>query len=258
MKRSSKSTQRELFALSRLSSDSVVKVYDVFHVEQSSVLVMEHLEGGDLFDLITSSMKLEAHHIYSIAKQIIHSLVYLHGQNMAHRDLKLENIVLSRANDIQSLKLIDFGFAIPMESNQLPESDFSGTVSYQPPEQIQKLPFCGLKGDMWSLGVLLYVLVFKKLPFGDSKDPRTKLRIVERSPVIDPKKCSGISKRFLLFIQMLLDPVPESRPTAEIASKMIEVFFHSNIESRPDSIVASNIARFNTPPMTRRTTPVNV
>eukprot|EP00183_Erythrolobus_madagascarensis_P007227 CAMPEP_0185846680 /NCGR_PEP_ID=MMETSP1354-20130828/2232_1 /TAXON_ID=708628 /ORGANISM="Erythrolobus madagascarensis, Strain CCMP3276" /LENGTH=305 /DNA_ID=CAMNT_0028546863 /DNA_START=142 /DNA_END=1059 /DNA_ORIENTATION=+ len=236
MKRASRSTRRELFAFGSLSHDSLVSVVDVFHVGESSVLVMEYLPGGDLFDWMASTDPLDAESLYEVARRILRSLEYMHATGMAHRDLKLENIVLGRAKDATTLKIVDFGFATPARPGNMMSDDFSGTVSYQPPEQILKQPFSPIKGDMWSLGVLLYTFLFKKLPFGDSKDPRTQIRITSRRKAIEPRRCPGVSRRFLLLIQMLLDPVPESRPSATEALDLVEsvlIAFHSTREAQP-------------------------
>mmetsp|Transcript_6636 Transcript_6636/g.17859 ORF Transcript_6636/g.17859 Transcript_6636/m.17859 type:complete len:307 (-) Transcript_6636:112-1032(-) len=239
MKRASKSTHRELFAIQKLSHDSIAKVVDVFHCGESSVLVMEHFSGGDLFEWLTGETFIDAESLYTVARHMLRALVYMHGCNMAHRDLKLENVVLAQKGDASTLHLIDFGFSISASRGELYSADYSGTLSYQPPEQIHKLPFSPLKGDMWSLGVLLYTLLFKRLPFGDSKDPRTKLRITQRRPAIDPHKCPHVSQRFLLLIQMLLNPIADCRPTASEALSMVEDIMAR--QSEPRKVEASEL-----------------
>eukprot|EP00183_Erythrolobus_madagascarensis_P006016 CAMPEP_0185844050 /NCGR_PEP_ID=MMETSP1354-20130828/363_1 /TAXON_ID=708628 /ORGANISM="Erythrolobus madagascarensis, Strain CCMP3276" /LENGTH=305 /DNA_ID=CAMNT_0028543659 /DNA_START=122 /DNA_END=1039 /DNA_ORIENTATION=+ len=223
MKRTSKSTHRELHAIRKLSHESVVGLVDAFEFGESSVLVMDYLPGGDLFDWVTKEEQhLDADSLYSAAKHLLQSLAYIHSNGFAHRDIKLENVVMMRENDPSTLRLIDFGFAVPTSRDELLTTDYSGTLSYQPPEQILKQPFSPMKGDMWSLGVLLYTLLYKRLPFGDSKDARTKMRITQRRASIDPRKCPHISQRFLLLVQMLLNPVADYRPSAPEALKMVE------------------------------------
>uniref|UniRef100_A0A7S1TLK3 Protein kinase domain-containing protein n=1 Tax=Erythrolobus australicus TaxID=1077150 RepID=A0A7S1TLK3_9RHOD len=220
--RAARSTKRELAALAALSHDGVVRLLDVFHTHDTSVLVMELLEGGDLFDWLQRSGRPGPEELYIAAAALFRSLAYVHSVGMAHRDVKIENVVMARQNEPASLRLVDFGFAVPASPGELSAHDFSGTLSYQPPEQVLKRPFCPIQGDMWSAGVLLYMLVFKRLPFGESSDARTSLRIAKQRPSLNPAKCPKISKRFLALISVLLEPVPAKRPSAALALEIVK------------------------------------
>ena len=86
----------------------------------------------------------------------------MHENNIIHRDLKLENILIDTSN--LNIKLIDFGFAIKI-SNQKKLTIFCGTPSYMCPEIVKKIEYFGKPADIWALGILLYVMLYGKFPF---------------------------------------------------------------------------------------------
>ena len=94
-------------------------------------------------------------------KQIVEGIDYMHKKSVAHRDIKLENILLDENN---SIKIIDFGFSITMQNDRL-LNIFCGTPSYMSPELAIKKDYYGWHADVWALGVLLYVFLCGKFPF---------------------------------------------------------------------------------------------
>ena len=100
----------------------------------------------------------EAKHLF---RQTVEGVAYLHSQNIAHRDIKLENILL---DEKQSIKLIDFGFSIISQKDKL-LNIYCGTPTYMSPELAMKKNYQGWQADVWALGVLLYVLLCGRFPF---------------------------------------------------------------------------------------------
>ncbi|KAM8797585.1 testis-specific serine/threonine-protein kinase 1-like [Eudromia elegans] len=161
---------REIAALKRMNHPSIVKTYEIFETFVGKVyIIMELGVRGDLLDYIkvTGAMKED------IAKrkflQLASAIRYCHDMDLAHRDLKCENVLLDKDLNI---KLSDFGFSRPLtrdENGQITLSKtFCGSAAYAAPEVLQGIPcnpkFC----DIWSLGVILYIMVCALMPFDDS------------------------------------------------------------------------------------------
>ena len=104
-------------------------------------------------------------------RQLLEILAYLHARKISHRDIKLENIIIDRQGQI---KLIDFGFSCNAEK---PLNTFCGTISYMSPEIVSRKDYDGSLSDVWSAGVLLYILLSGRLPFKAPK-PQELCRMI--------------------------------------------------------------------------------
>jgi MAP/microtubule affinity-regulating kinase len=124
---------------------------------------MELIEGESLLNYVRSfpDRKLEENNCKLIFKQIIEGLLYLHENNVSHRDIKLENIIIKNKSEI---KIIDFGFSICSPKDKL-LNFFCGTPNYMPPEIILKKDYLGEYSDIWSIGILLYTILCGSFPF---------------------------------------------------------------------------------------------
>jgi len=124
---------------------------------------MELVEGESLLNFVRShsDRKLEEKNCKFIFKQIIEGLLYLHEQNITHRDIKLENIIIKNKTEI---KIIDFGFSVIAAKDKL-LNFFCGTPNYMPPEIILKKDYLGEFSDIWSIGILLYTILCGSFPF---------------------------------------------------------------------------------------------
>ena len=124
---------------------------------------MELIEGESLLAFVKSHQdrKLEENNCKLIFKQIIEGLMYLHENNISHRDIKLENIIIK---DKSEIKIIDFGFSACHPKDQL-LNFFCGTPNYMPPEIILKKDYIGEFADIWSIGILLYTILCGSFPF---------------------------------------------------------------------------------------------
>jgi serine/threonine protein kinase len=121
--------------------------------------------------------------------------MFLHGLAIAHRDIKMENIICNE--DLTAVKFIDFGLCIDIneEKSQL-SKEFCGTVSYMPPEIFERKPYDPKKADIWSLGVLLYKLAFDRYPYR-GKDENEMLFKITRTKVVYPEYCNEGLKHLL-------------------------------------------------------------
>jgi serine/threonine protein kinase len=167
-------------------------------------LVMELVTGGELFDYIVKSSSYSEKSASDYIRQLCQTVEYLHSKNIVHRDLKPENM-LFEDQTAQVLKLCDFGLADTLKD----DFDFLtlavGTKSYMAPEVSSGMGY-GKPVDMYSIGVILYILLCGYLPI----DPENGIYVLE----FPPSEWSGISFEVKLLIKKLLDDSPAARPTA--------------------------------------------
>jgi len=124
---------------------------------------MELIQGVSLLSYLKSkpNRKIPEEDCRSIFTQIMRGIDYLHSNNIYHRDIKLENIII---NDMNEVKIIDFGFGTTNSREKL-LSFFCGTPSYMPPEIVQRKDYKGSNADIWSIGILLFALLSGTFPF---------------------------------------------------------------------------------------------
>ncbi|KAF7222677.1 PAS domain-containing serine/threonine-protein kinase isoform X1 [Nothobranchius furzeri] len=155
---------QEIAILTRVQHHNIVKVLEVFENGSYFQMVMEkHGDGLDLFEFIDMQPRLDEPLTSYIFRQIVAAVFYLRCKNIIHRDIKDENIIIDKCFHI---RLIDFGSAAILVPGKL-FYNFCGTMEYCSPEVLQGNPYKGPELEMWSLGVLLYTLLFSENPFCD-------------------------------------------------------------------------------------------
>nr|XP_033813668.1 testis-specific serine/threonine-protein kinase 3-like [Geotrypetes seraphini] len=180
----SKFLPRELSILTQCSHPNIVQIYEIIEASNGLVFIVMEEALSDLFELIDSKDYLvedEARHIFM---QIVQAVMYCHGQGIAHRDLKCENILMTSEN---TPKLTDFGFATCINRSSL-SSTYCGSTAYAAPEILQGQPYDAFKADIWSLGVVLYLMVTGYMPFDDND--LTKLLQLQQQPLEFPSSHS--------------------------------------------------------------------
>lgn len=147
-----------------------------------------------------------------VARQVGKTLEYLHGMEIVHRDLKMENILIGREG---RLKLIDYGFSrqLPRETFML--YDFCGTPHYIAPEVIQREGYFGKPADMWSLGIILYRMVVGSFPFKGNTEKTLFLKVVKGDLRLPPELSPELSS----LLTRMLNFDYRKRPTAEELGK---------------------------------------
>ena len=162
--------KNEIFILTQLNNenDNIMKLYDVINSKNNLYLVLEYINGISLLEFIQrkKNRRINENLCKKIFYQIVKAILYCQNKNICHRDIKLENILILNDNVI---KLIDFGFAIKCNKNEYQEF-FCGTLYYMPPEIVNKEKYIPFYSDIWSLGVLLYVMLFGYFPFKANKE----------------------------------------------------------------------------------------
>ena len=158
---------KEVNLLIKMDHPNIVKIFEFYNGEKEYYLIMEYCEGGELFDKIVKSNLTEIQCAY-IMYQILSAVNYCHKMKIIHRDLKPENILIKKDEDgFYRVKVCDFGTSKAFKIGDT-EKQLVGSAYYIAPEVIQKK--YNLKCDLWSCGVIMFVLLTKKPPFGGRND----------------------------------------------------------------------------------------
>jgi serine/threonine-protein kinase HSL1, negative regulator of Swe1 kinase len=155
--------EREIVVMKLIDHPNILKLYDVWETSSELYLVMEYVEGGELFDYLVEQGRLPVPEALQYFQQTIFAVDYCHRFNIAHRDLKPENILFDRDKNI---KVADFGMATWDSGAGMLETS-CGSPHYASPEVISGKQYQGSTADIWSCGVVLYALLAGKLPFDD-------------------------------------------------------------------------------------------
>jgi serine/threonine protein kinase len=158
--------EAEIEAGHKLSHKRIVKFIADFHEGNYTYLVIDHIRGVDLFALLSANnfdVSLPEKDAKMIFRQLVEALQYTHKQGIVHHDIKLENIMV--CDRAKKVKLIDYGLCERMNPGELSKS-FCGSHDYVSPEVLKRQPYCGFKADVWSLGTVLYIMLYAELPFG--------------------------------------------------------------------------------------------
>lgn len=158
---------KEITIMIKLDHPNIIRVHEVFKSPAIISIVMEWADGGNLYDRIADYKTSEGRFSESTAKgymvKMLRALNYLHVNKIAHRDLKLDNFLLSNDGPNAEIKLIDFGFSREYLERRLEERAV-GTPYYMPPELFDKNAYDPFIGDMWSLGCILFMMVTGESP----------------------------------------------------------------------------------------------
>ncbi len=143
----------------KFAHPQVVRVYDVFETKEHLYIVQELMQGGELFDIIADAKEISEAQASQVMREILLGVKHLHGRGVAHRDIKPENILCMSKKWPLHVKIADFGFATAINrEGETENDDFVGSPDYVAPEIARNEPH-GTEVDMWSCGVILYILV---------------------------------------------------------------------------------------------------
>ena len=191
---------------------NVVHLLDHFENAEYIFIVMEYIRGGRLTDYMKEkkfnfSEKRAAELIYEIAVGV----KYLHKYGIIHRDLKPDNIMLTEANDKGHIKIMDFGLSKILGKKEK-TSDGFGTLTFVSPEVLIRKPY-NKEIDIWSIGVILYLMLSGDLPFDDEEDDEQKIAksIVFNEVEFPQKKFGNKSKEVIDLIKRCLTKEPKDR-----------------------------------------------
>ncbi|KAF1316571.1 Camk protein kinase, partial [Globisporangium splendens] len=156
----------EVAILKQMQHPHIVKLFDVFQEDKYYYLVTEFMAGGELFDRIVEKNFYSEREARDLVKILLESIQYMHDADVVHRDLKPENLLLTSKDDVADIKLADFGFAKQVQMDDKGLATACGTPGYVAPEILQAKPY-GKAVDIWSIGVITYILLCGYPPFHD-------------------------------------------------------------------------------------------
>ena len=179
-------TAREAAIVTLVNHPFICGMRDVVRTNYHWYMLFEYVNGGQMLDYIISHGRLKEKQARKFGRQIASALDYCHRNSIVHRDLKIENILISKTGDI---KIIDFGLS-NLFSPKHHLKTFCGSLYFAAPELLQAKQYIGPEVDVWSFGIVLYVLVCGKVPFDDQSMPQLHAKIkkghVEYPPWISP------------------------------------------------------------------------
>ncbi|XP_075377183.1 serine/threonine-protein kinase SIK2 isoform X3 [Mycteria americana] len=216
---------REVQIMKMLDHPHIIKLYQVMETKSMLYLVTEFAKNGEIFDYLASHGRLSESEARRKFWQILSAVEYCHGRKIVHRDLKAENLLL---DSNMNIKIADFGFGNFYKSGE-PLTTWCGSPPYAAPEVFEGQQYEGPQLDIWSMGVVLYVLVCGALPFDGPTLPTLRQRVLEgrfRIPYFMSEECEHLIRRMLVLDpskrltiaqikehKWMLIEVPAQRPT---------------------------------------------
>ncbi|XP_069469409.1 serine/threonine-protein kinase 17A [Ambystoma mexicanum] len=196
-------------------SHRVIDLHEVYESASEMILVLEYAAGGEIFDQCVAEREeaFKEKDVQRLMRQILEGISFLHRNNIVHLDLKPQNILLTSECPLGDIKIVDFGLSrILNNTEELRE--IMGTPEYVAPEILNYEPI-STSTDMWSIGVLAYVMLTGSSPFlGDDKQ-QTFLNISQLNLSYSEEDFDGISELAVDFIKTLLVKKPQGRATAD-------------------------------------------
>lgn len=182
----------------------IIHIFEVFENKDKIVLIMEYASGGELYEYVSNQKVLNDSEARRLFRQIAAAIYYCHKNKICHRDLKLENILLDEKGNA---KIGDFGLSNNFDDKNF-LSTFCGSPLYASPEIVKGTPYYGPEVDCWSMGVILYTLVYGAMPF-DGSNFKKLVKQISDSNYYEPKNKSEASP----LIRRLLCVNPKKRAT---------------------------------------------
>ena len=195
----------EISIHSKLDHENIIKLYNVHEDNENINIIMEYAPNGNLFELLSKEKNgFSEYKAFEYFIQVVNAVYYLHNNNIIHRDIKPENILIGDDNKI---KLCDFGWAKELTLEN--RSTFCGTVEYMAPEIVENENY-DYSVDIWSLGILLYELLYGHSPFKANNTKNIILNIKSHELTYDDKN-KKVSNSCKDLIKKLLNNNPQKR-----------------------------------------------
>ena len=217
---------RILKQIQKLQLQHSLQFIESFLQKGKLLVVTEFVEGEELHDCLLGDRISTFQDLKTIFKNILLAVHELHENNICHLDLKLENIMIDTKSG--EIKLLDFGFADTTfaEGKERMITKFRGSIHYSSPEIVTNTPFDGKKADIWSLGVLFYVLIARHFPF-QGTDPehaneRMNINSIARQIVTNELLFTdAFTCQTRQLVISMMHPDPQTRPTARKLLQML-------------------------------------
>ena len=207
----------EIEILKKLDHPNIVRIFEIYSSTDNYYLITEFCKEGELYDQIKNFGFFQENEAAYIIYQLLSAILVCHSHNIIHRDLKPENILIDNINNrFLDIKVIDFGTAKIFEHNKT-QSKKIGSSYYMAPEVL--LQNYNEKCDLWSVGVILYILLSGRVPFGGTDDDEIFTKIKKGEYNLVSKPFDNISTDAKDLIKKLLDKDTNKRPSADKALK---------------------------------------
>ena len=221
--------EREAISLAQLQHENIIHVYDYYRQEDNSYIVMEFVDGQDLYYVLEDCEVIPPDVAAIIALQVARALDYIHFRNIIHRDIKPANIMLSKNGNV---KVMDFGIARDRYFDEdLTQAGMGiGTPAYMSPEQIQGDKLSAIS-DIFSIGIVLYQMTTGLKPFAED-DMNTVMQKIQKEPHVKPRKVNpSIPKALERIIDKCLQKDPKARyRSAQNLALELERFLAKQVE----------------------------
>jgi len=228
----------EVTILSKLSHPYIMHIYEIFEDKLNIYITSDYCKGGELFEMISKKGSFTEKEACIIMKQIMSAICYSHQNGIVHRDLKPENILLDSNSDDLSIKIVDWGCAKRIKKDErLHQVD--GSSYYIAPEVLQG--DYNEKCDIWSCGVILYILLCGYPPFNGDNDEEIYASILSGEFSFPEEEWNSVSDEAKNFIKKMLVKNPEERITA--LDSLQDIWFKNNEEKSEtyDKDLAKNV-----------------
>lgn len=197
--------REEIFLMNKFDHQNILKLYETIEDDNYIYLILEYCENGDLKNFL-NKRPMKEKNVRKFMKQIVSGLQYLNNKNVYHRDLKPQNILLTKD---YTIKISDFGLAKTCESDTLLDT-ICGSPMYMAPE-IMKYKKYDTKADLWSLGVIFYQMLTGKTPY-TARSHSELINNIENQEIVFPK-CIRVTKEGLDLLLKLLQKKSDERMT---------------------------------------------
>ncbi|KAH9395285.1 PREDICTED: testis-specific serine/threonine-protein kinase 2-like [Rhagoletis zephyria] len=202
---------QEIAIIKQLKHPRIVKIYHISQVGYKVVLVMEFASKGTLSDLICSIGALKEPVAWTMFRDVLEGLGYMHHRSIAHRDLKLENILINHNN---LPKLADFSFAVYFDGHTLC-TNHCGSIPYFAPEMLSNAPYHPLLSDVWSMAVCIYITTNDTFPFRIGDDRAMLAAQLAKAWKFRTRTEQTFSEAYKSLIKAMLQPDPAKRIRTE-------------------------------------------
>ncbi len=185
--------ERESNAMEKLSHPNIVNVHDTFSLDGDHLIVMDYVSGGSLNDLLKQQTRLDMNYALKIAHDIASAMIFVHDEDIIHRDIKPDNILISRDG---TARLTDFGMARFTYMSRLTTKDVMlGSLLYMAPEQF-KTGEAVKQSDIWAYGIMLYEIMTGEKPFTKPQDiiVTQQIPVISMRPEASPKVSEFVDK----------------------------------------------------------------
>jgi len=222
----------------------VCSLFEVFEEDNEFFIITELVEGGELFDRIVSKSHYSEGEARDLVRIFLETMAHMHENNVVHRDLKPENLLLTSAEDNADLKIADFGFAKKI-TELLPNETACGTPGYVAPEILRGDPY-GAEVDIWSMGVIIYVLLAGYPPFYDEDQKKLFKKIKEGKYYFHDDYWSSVSPEAMDLIRKMLCVKQTERWTArQLLTHPWITMGEADLKSKDLSGVITQMKKFN-------------